>query len=75
MAAGPIAERNQGNTNNDSNNTKLVRLMGCSKKFLDCSVELETFLIRNSTDHVSQRLKTINGMHVISIFIVQKFDL
>ena len=78
MAAGPIAERNQGNNNNDSNNKNLVRLMGCFKKFckfLDCSVESETFLIRNSTDHVSQRLKTINGTQVISIFIVQKFDL
>ena len=52
MAAGPIAERNQGkNNNNDTNTRSLVRLMGCFKKlciffkFVNCSVELETLLL------------------------------
>jgi hypothetical protein len=50
MAAGPIAERNQGN-NNDGDNRSLVRLMGCLKKlciflkFLNCSVESGTLLL------------------------------
>ena len=60
MAAGPIAERNQG-SNNNANSRSLVQVMGCFKKlciffkFLNCSVEWETLLlIWNNTDHVSQ---------------------
>jgi hypothetical protein len=52
MAAGPIAERNQGNNNN--NDTKLDALCGSrfvsrnsvySLKFLNCRVELKTLLL------------------------------